>query len=321
MPVGHSSAAVNRRTFLATGASLAAATVGGCTGCVQGPAASFSMAPVTDAGIAREVTMHLERDEDADRFRLVTEAVENESTTREGTEPPFPRDRPFVYDGTVYELTYEVTESTPATVFSFTLNPVENPPRDQTVRFETLPAVDREKFRRRGWADGDFLGFGSSLLYLQDEIPDSALVPDPDHPVVVWDADTKGRFTVDGSRDTDLETYRYESRVVNASAAAFGAQVRRRYAFTLSRLTAAERDIVRTAIDEEHGFQVPHDETPPDALRRLADRFRPHEDVEAVWEDEDEQRESRVSGNYIVRYDREVYWTRLSVPAMVTASP
>lgn len=303
---------MNRREFLAAGASAAIAIGGGCTGCAQSPSASLRMEPVADAGIAKEVTYRIEADEDNERYRIAAAAVENGSTTVEGTEPPLPEDRPFVHDGAVYELSLDVVSSVPATSFSFTLDPVEGSvPDGETVRYGDLPAVDREKFARNGWDDGGFLGFGSSILYLDGEVPDSALVPEPERPVIVWDGDTKGRFEVEGSRETRLETYRYRSRVVDPSASAFGAEIRDRYAFALSGLTAAEREVVAEAI--EGGYSVAPDETPPDAVWRLADRFVAHDEVRPVWESGD-GRDGDPSGEYIVRYDGEVYWTRFRVP-------
>lgn len=308
---------MDRREFLATGASLAITVTGGCTGCARGPSASLSMEAVSDSEIARRVTHQLERDEDATQYQLVSEVVENGSATVERTESPIPQYRTYVYDGAVYELTYEVVESTPATSFQVLLDPVEGQvPASETVRFENLPAVDREKFRERGWVGDDvFLGFGTSLLYLHSEVPNSALVPDPERSVIVWDEDTRGRFSVEGSHETTLRTYRYEARQIHPSAAEYGARVRREHVFTLSGLSAAERGIVRKAIEQQYGYTVPPDESPPDALYRLHDRFSGHEDVEHVWADE-----STDTGQYIVRYEGEVYWTDIYAPRP-TASP
>ncbi|WP_137285973.1 hypothetical protein [Halorussus salinisoli] len=300
---------MDRREFLATGATLAIATAGGCTGCAKAPAISLRMEPINDHEIAEEVTYRVEVGP-SDRRRLVADAVGEESVTVEDTDAPFPADEPFVYDGSVYRLSYEIVESKPATTFQFTLDPAEGSVSEsETIRYDELPAVDREKLDY----DGSFLGFGSSLLYLDSEIPDSALVPDPERSVIVWDSETKGRFEVDGSIETDLKTYRYESEQVHPSAEEYGAQIRERYEFELSGLTDAERDIVSEAI-EESDYSVPHDESPPDAALKLATRFRPHEEVRYAWEDEADAAEAgRVDGTYLVRHDGELYWTSIHV--------
>lgn len=305
---------MDRREFLASGATLAVAVAGGCTGCARAPAASLHMEPTTDAEIAERVTYRLDEGS-SERYRLVADAVENDAATVKDTDPPLPANRSVVYEDAVYRLSREVVDSAPATAFSFTLDPVEGSVAErETVRFEDLPAVDREKFAARGWADGDFLGFGSSLRYRESEIPKSALVPDPEHSVIVWDAETKGRFEVDGSRETSVKTYRYNAEQVNDSAADYGAKIRERYAFELSGLSSGERDIVSQAIEDQGGYYVPGGEEPPDAVWDLAEQFRSQEEVRYAWEDdEDDSPSGRVDGTYVVRYDGEVYWTRVRV--------
>ena len=92
----------------------------------------------------------------------------------------------------------------------------------------------------------EFLGFGTFLLYLNEEIPNSALVPDPKYSGIVWDAETRGRFTVNGSYKTELNTYQYSSWVVNTSAEKYGKQIRQNRVFELSGLSEKQRDIVLT---------------------------------------------------------------------------
>jgi hypothetical protein len=193
------------------------------------------MEPITDTGIARRVTDSFEESPDSERYQLAREAIESGSATIEATEPLLREGVPFVYDGAVYQLSYEITRSKPATSFHITLNPVEQRvDEDETVQYEELPEVDRRKFAARGWDEIDFLGFGTSMLYLQIEIPESALVPEPRRPVIVWDSDTRGRFAVDGSYETALKTYRYTPSVVHPSAAEYGREIRERYGFTLT---------------------------------------------------------------------------------------
>lgn len=301
---------MERRELLAAGAAFAATAVGGCTGCASAPLASLSMERVSDVEIAERTTYRLDAEPGTPRHDLVSATVENESTIVNDTEPPLRSGEPFVFEGSVHELSYEVVESTPATTFAITLDPVESEPDSvETVRYEELPAVDRAKFRERGW-DGDdtFLGFGSRLLYRDDEVPASALVPEPERPVVVWDEDTRGRFAVDGSYSSPVQTYRYSSSVVHPSAAEFGREVRREFAFTLDGLSSGERDLVSSAISERQ-ITVAAGESIPDAWWRLADRFRPQPEVRRQRE-ESTTRERTASGRYVVRYEGAVYWTR-----------
>lgn len=303
---------MKRRDFLATGATLAIAAAGGCTGCAQAPTARLQMTETDDLAVAREVTYPLE-DGGADRAELVESAVRNGSASIDATEPPFPEDRPFVYDGSIYQVSHEVADTRPARVFQFTLDIVDGEVAEsERIRFEDLPAVDRAKFASRGWAEDPFIGFGSSLTYYEPEIPESALVPAPEHTVIEWASGARGRFSVDGSYDTEVKTYRYTSELVHPSARSFGREIRQRYEFTLSGLSIGEREIVAEAIENEHGWVVPPDESPPDAIYGLIERFGGHRSVRRVWED-DADRSAGPGGEYIVRYAGVRYWTRFGV--------
>lgn len=303
---------MKRREYLATGATLAIAAAGGCTGCAQAPTARLEMTETDDLAIAREVTYPLDEGS-SERTGLVVTSVRNGSASVDATEPPFPEDRPFVHDGSIYRMSHATTDTRPARVFRFTLDIVDGEVAEsERVRFDDLPAVDRGKFASRGWDEDPFIGFGSSLTYFEPEIAESALVPVPEHTVIEWDSGARGRFSVDGSYDTEVKTYRYTSELVHPSARAFGRSIRERYEFTLSGLSGAERAIVTEAIGNEHGWVVPPDESPPDAVYGLVERFGGRQSVRRVWEDEDARSEGP-GGEYIVRYEGVLYWTRFGV--------
>lgn len=307
---------MNRRSFLASGATLAIGITGGCTGCAQLPTARVSMEPVTDEEIADRVTRSEDFTPEHDRYEFVRRVVENESVTKQGTEPTVPQDHTVVFDGTVYRITHEVVSSEPATSYQFTLNPVEDEvASNETVRYGDLPEVDRRKLADRGLDDPGFLGFGSTILYTDEESAESRLVPDPEFSVIVWDDETRGRWTVDGSYDSPLRTYRYDAEVVHESAARFGADIREKYAFELSGLSSGERDIVNSAIEDS--YVVSPDSSPSDAFWKLAERFGRHD--EYYRDDEDRAADDDpVSGTYLVRYEGAVYWTQVRAPSRGT---
>lgn len=302
---------MKRREFLVAGATLSIAASGGCTGCVQSPRANLRMTETDDLGIAQEVTFSLEDGSPVSDF--ADDVVRNGTTVVNDTHAPFPEDRPFVHGDSIYRATYNITHSRPAEVFGFTLNPAEETgDESEIVRFEDLPTVDREKLASRGWDENPFLGIGSSLLYFEPEIPASALVPEPKYSVIEWDADTRGRFSVDGSYSTEVNTYRYTSEQAHPSAKDFGRTLRSRHEFTLSGLSAGERAIVTEAIENEHGWAVQPNQSPPNALYSLIERFSNKERVLRVWEEGDD-RYVGPSGNYVVRYERVLYWTGFGV--------
>jgi hypothetical protein len=300
---------MKRREFLVTGATLSIAASGGCTGCAPAPKANLDMVETDDLGIARKVTFY----EDGPIEDFYANVVETGTAVVNDTEVPYPANRSFVYEDAIYQLSYDITESRPAQVFPFTLNPAEGAVDESAViRFEDLPNVDRQKLASRGLDEDPFLGFGSTLLYYEPEVSQSALVPEPDYPVIEWDDETRGRFTVDGSYDETVDTYRYAVEQVHPSAARFGRSIRERHEFRLFGLSDGERTIITEAIENERGWVLMPNESPPDALYSLIDRFSRREEVLREWEDENDRTEGP-SGNYIVRYDGTVYWTRFGV--------
>lgn len=309
---------LKRRQFLAAGTALTVATIAGCTGkqahagVAKEPTASLKMQPITDTEIAKKVTYGEGLEEKERQHELVTVAIKDGSTTVKGTEPPFPENKPFVFDNAVYDLSYEIVESRLATSFQITLNPVEGPVDDsEAIQYENLPSVDKETFRKRGWEKIEFLGFGTSLLYLDEEIPNSVLVPEPKYSIIVWNSDTRGRFTVDDSYETELKTYQYSSTVVSNSAKKYGQRLRQNHVFELTDLSEEQQSILSEAIDSEHGYAVPREETLSDAMEKLVNQFRSQDEIDSVWANDGD--DESVSGRYIVQSDDGVYWTRLHI--------
>ena len=309
---------MRRRRVLATAAALLPTALAGCggsslagsSGVAYAPSAALRMTAVDDAGIARRALYSFE-DPDSERRAVVADVAANGSATVEARagDPPLPADEPLVYGDGVYRLSHEVTGTRPMRGFSVTINPIREgdpePKASETVAFEDLPAVDRAQFERLGFVEERPFGIGTGFDYAAAEVERSALVPEPERPVVVW-PDGPARVAVDDSWAYDLATYRYTGERLS-SAAAHGADLRERHAFDLSGLSAAERDIVRAAVDadEGYGYAVPHDERPSEAFGTLVDRFRGHDRVRGAA--------ANGSGVYLARYDGTVYWTRLTV--------
>lgn len=306
---------MNRRQFLGSGAALTTAAIAGCTGAQSSagvgtvPTASLRMRPIADVEIAEEVTYDSSV---GDSHTVDTDVITEGSTTAKATEPPFPENRPFVFNGSIYELSYEVTDSRPATSFHIILDLIDDTVESsEVVQYQDLPAVDKEVFRGRGWDDIEFIGFGTSILYLNDQIPDSVLVPDPEYSVIAWSSETRGRFSVEGSHETALKTYQYTSSVVNESAEDYGQSIREQREFAFESLTAEQREILSEATADESGFVIPREKALSEAMKGLVNQFRPQKQVDWVW-NKDEENES-VSGRYLVRYKGDVYLARLHV--------
>ncbi|WP_224268082.1 hypothetical protein [Haloprofundus salinisoli] len=306
------------RQFLASAAALLPAALGGCatlpgTDVMSGngqpavayaPTASVDMTAVGDIDVAERTTYEL-GPLDAPQHRFVADVVENGPTTTEGTEPEIPADVLAVYDGSVYRLAQTVENRRHATAYSVLIDIVQGAvEEDDIVQFGDLPAADREVFAARGFDEGEIIGIGTGLVYTDEQRDASALVPEPERTVIVWENGERARFSVNGSHEVELKTYRYTAETVMEDAAAYGREVRESHEFSLSGLSSAERSVVDEAVESEHGYTVPHDESPPDALVSLVDRFRPQDPVEGG-------QNGRVSGSYLVRYDDTVHWTSL----------
>ncbi|WP_458188630.1 hypothetical protein [Haladaptatus sp. NG-WS-4] len=315
----------SRRAFLASAVTGLPAAMAGCTSIADSsgeeksprrteaegnppPAARLQMAAVQNAEIGRRHVLSLREYPDECR-RVVERTVENGSMTVDAESPPLWRDeRPFLYDGGVYRLSYDVRNERPATRYFWDLTPVERAAEDEIVQFGDLPRLDREKFRLVGLGDDAVgedtpLDVGMTFVYANTDRNQSALVPTPDRLVVEWESSRRARFSIrnSNSKDATLKTYRYTAERIAPTVGAYGRHLRDRYAFELSGLADAERELVTRAI--EHGYTVERGDSPSDAFSSLVDEFRRHE---AVTTGED-----GVSGDYLTTYDGQVYWTEL----------
>lgn len=283
---------------------------GGSAGVAQGPIASLRMTNVADADLPSKVLRTVGTDDGSDRQARLLDRILDGGTAIEATEPPFPGNEHLVYDAIVYQLSYDVTERTPAVRYSVRIDIVEgSPDESETIHFAQLPAVDREKLTEYGFEDGDPIGIGTTVLYTNAERDQSVLVPDSEYSVIVWENGERAEWIVDRARDTTLQTYQYTAEQV-ATAAEYGQQMRERFAFELSGLSDAQRDIVKTAI-EDGRYGVGADERPSSAFLAIIDRFREHKRahrLDADAENDDNQREP-----YIIEYENDVYWALLIV--------
>lgn len=317
---------MRRRHLLAAAAALPA-SLAGCAGVrtqnavAELPTASLEMRPVDDADLPGRV-LYSAGDSDSERGRLLRAAADG-STTVEGVRPLLPEGRQIAGPDGVYELDYEVTERTPATAFSVKIDIVEGTVvEERAVRFGDLPAVDRETFAERGFDEGEVVGIGTTLLYTDDEAERSELVPESPYDYIVWANGNEAEWVVDDGYDQTLKTYRYTGERVD-SLAGYGERMRERFAFDLGPLPDEEREIVEQAVED--GFVVGPEETPTPEFESLVERFRGKPDIHGLQETPDD--DAAASGRYLMRYDGEVYLTRLDynpegeTAASVSAQP
>jgi hypothetical protein len=119
---------------------------------------------------------------------------------------------------------------------------------------------------------------------------ESVFVPERQYDILVHDGD---RYRVAVNPRTAPEgTYRYTVTDVASGVDQFADQVRDKYLFTLTGLSAAERAVVEEAID---GGYYQDD----DAFRSVTDRIRAHEGISVADTD----------GRWLIEYDGVDYLT------------
>lgn len=161
------------------------------------PAAKLDLEPVTDREIAKRISYRIDLDHREEERRAVASVVENGTTTITSEDRPVPDGRAVVYDGSVYETSVAVIDSSNATRFRFTLSEV-NDADGEARSFTDLPPVDQSVFRSYGWEEGGPLELaGVPVVYQSDQIEASVLVPEPAVTTIELPDDTRVRITVE----------------------------------------------------------------------------------------------------------------------------
>lgn len=274
------------------------------------PTAKLTLNAVTDVEIARRATYRIDLEHRSTQRDIAVATITDGPETVTAVNPPVPENRPIVYDGAVFELSYEKTSMAAASEFRLTLSSVESSTEaNRTVEFRELPAVDRTKLQEYGWEDGGpFESAGVPIVYTDEEIADSALVPDPEYDVIEWETGHRARITVERSDDTERNVYKYTARKIHKSAQEFGGNIRKQHRIVLDGLPSEQRTIISQAIENNHGYKVTADEL-PEAFSQLLERFPPSKKIPRTYGET--PTESSVSGSYVVRYEGDVYWAEL----------
>lgn len=290
---------MRRRHYLASTAALLAGPLAGCAH----PEAVLTMDAVSDADLAGRASRDVDRHPE---YRdLVRRAVEDGPANATGRSPPLETDEPIAFEDRYYELSVTETGEREGTQYDITIDydPGTATPGGEVIDYADLPAVDRATMdallpppENRPSDEG--ADFGVNRVYDDEEAAESVLVPEQEYDAVVYEGERYPVAAGDGRAVTIYE-YRYEAAEIAGSAAEYGAAVREEYAFTLSGLSEAEREVVREAIDDGY-----YEGSADDAFVSVAERFRAHEGVETdEW-----------GGEWVVRYEGTVYWANLEHP-------
>jgi hypothetical protein len=275
---------MRRRALLSTSATGLAATAG-CLGpafgfgtdCQRG--ADLRLRPTTDPQAADAASDPLDSLSPPERD-VVTGGV---GVTVWGVSRPFSGVEYLAADGTYYAVatTVESRVERPGYELNLDTADTENVPADRRVAFDDLRAIDRtalysalgfpnprdiERFERT-----NAISIGGTLAYPDDERQSrSALAPNPRYDVLtIGGRDFRLRL---GERSpTTVTTYGVELTAVAESAEAFAVTILGRYGIDLDErdLSAEQRDIVETAIDDGYDECAPYSEAYADLQRTL----------------------------------------------------
>ena len=274
------------------------------------PAAELGLNEVDDRSIGLTFTRSLDWYGTTAQV-VVTRAIADGSVLVETETPPFYETIPISFDGRIFEIENEAGQTRPATRYFWDLDPVEEPPDSDTVRFEELPEIDRSKFWLQGLEDGsrgeqspDHIG--GTFKYANTDHDDSVLVPTPDRSIIAWSADRHSRFMIRNSNSdgATVTEYRYTATLLAESFSSYGQQLHDRYTFELTDLPESEREIIDQAITS--GYEIERGGTVPDSFRSLAERLRSSN--AAINEGDG------ITEDYLMRYEGTLYAASLIGP-------
>jgi hypothetical protein len=262
---------------------------------------SLSMDPVDDAALAEEASVDLPDEPDGDGA-VVRRAVENGTATAVGERPPVTEELPFRHEGRFYAVTHTTAGTEPGHEVTVRVDYNASSVEGDVVDYGDLPAVDRRlladalertEFPEERLQPGYDFGVGDT--YTDGEGESSAFVAGRTVDAVRYEGEV---YPVDVRvEETTLTVYRYEATPVADSPAAYGRHLRETYAFTLSGLSDAEREVVESARNDTHYVEG----TDEEGFASLVDRFRDRSAVQ----------ETDYRGSYVVRYEGQLYWVEM----------
>lgn len=286
---------VSRRALLRSAATGSTAAVAGClwgfgTGCTS--SATFEMAPADDEAIADAHATPLTDLGPLDRQLARAAAGGERPTVTTATESPDLRldGDPVVYDGRYYRFSTSVTGRRTTTGYRLRFAAGEEvrtaATGAETVAFEALPAADQQILlvallnevapkRRRTGGDG-LVAFEQerTVVYPTSEAARSSeLVPDADFEYVDYDGFVFRVANEGTEAGVTARTHAVEARAVAESTGAFVEGLKGEYGVRIDpdALSAAEREVVETAIEDDY-YDACLDETPPGAFEAVVGR-------------------------------------------------
>jgi hypothetical protein len=286
---------VSRRALLRSAAAGSTAAVAGClwgfgTGCTS--SATLEMTPADDEAIADAYATPLTDLGPLDRQLARAAAGGERPTVTTATDTPDLRldGDPVVHEGRYYRFSTSVVDRRTTTGYRLRFEAGEEvrtaATAAETITFEELPAADQRvllvallnevapKQRRAG---------GDSLVAFEQErtvvyptsgaAASSELVPDAAFEYVDYDGFVFRVANEGTGTDVTARTHAVEATVVAESTGEFVEGLKGEYGVRIDpdSLSADEREVVETAIEDDH-YDACLDETPPAAFGAVVER-------------------------------------------------
>lgn len=299
---------MHRRAVLLFGAVAVLALLSGCSA-----AGSLDMRAVNETELTDRASRSLDElapahvESERPPQEVVRAAITNGSTAVTAISAPLSGELPFEFEGAYYNLTSTVVDTGTANAVSISIDYNTTSTNGTAIQFADLPPADQEAldplFPQRIPPQREGTDFGVGAIYSDTELDASVLAPTQQYDAVIYEGE-RYALDVDDPQSVTVETYRYEATQIASNTSVYAAHLRETYAFTLSGLSDAERNVIEKAIDGGGYYADSADDA---AFEAVLNRFRSHD---AIVDDQ-------ASGMWLVRYNGTLYLADLHYGAFL----
>lgn len=282
-------------------------------GCAD-PAGSLRMEPVDDDGLAERASNDVDTsDLPAEASReirtreTVRRVIENGSLNVTTPGPPIDAELPYEYRGAYYDLSHEQVDTRSGVKTEIEVDFNATSPEGPEVAFADLPAADREKLEPtlgdgpRMYRPGPEIGV--HVTYPDPAAANSTLLSHAGGSMILVHEGEEYALAIEETSEATLGVYRYEVTQRAGSAEAYAEELKDEYAFSLSGLSDGEASVVEEALDGSYYAESTDD----DGFAALVERFRGRDGI----------RKDEYGGDFLVRYDGQLYFVEMEYGAFV----
>lgn len=290
---------MNHKHLIAFVGVFALVFLAGCAG-----PASLEVTDVDDNEIAEQTSRSLESFDGeratVRRIRgMLESAINNGSSTFNGTSPPIREGQIFEHRDSYYNISWNVEGHLPGTRLTVGIdyNPTENRLEGRQVNYRDLPTFDKELMSgllppRENPPESEGYDIGAGGVFSEGEINESMLASQR-YDIVVYEGEA---YPIQVETEPEeLNIYNYTAELAYANSSVYADHLKDKYLFRLSGLSSAEEELMSKAMGDSYYLE----DGATEAYKSLLKKLRRHEAVEGGDE---------YSGDWLVRYKGNVYW-------------